>query len=172
MWLNYNFCHIGGGQTVTIVTDPAGTPVDGQPGTFDYPILTSVTLMCMETTSDGSPVTVTSYEWTATNCYTRTGGILNPCFYSLGFATGQNITSNGLLAPDAGTVTCTATIDGVDYTSDQLTLRISGEQLPSLKIYYLLDVHDLIITYQFFCMFNWCNSFNFSSGSSRYYVYS
>ena len=86
--------------------------------------------MCMATASDGSPVTVTSYEWTATNCYTRTGGVQNPCFYSVGNPTGQNVTtSSGILAPDAGTVTCTATIDGMDYTSDPLTLRVSGEQL-------------------------------------------
>ena len=134
LWLNYNFCLIGVGQTVTIVTDPAGTPVDGQPGTFDYPILTRLTLTCMATTLDGSPVTVTSYEWTAINCYTRIGGIQNPCFYGVGFATGQNITSAGLLAPDA-VVTCTATVNGMDYTSDPLTLRISGEQLQSNVIF-------------------------------------
>jgi len=40
---------------------------------------------------------------------------------------GQNITVNYLLAQDAGTVTCSATINGVSYTSDPLTLRISGE---------------------------------------------
>ena len=84
--------------------------------------------MCMATAVDGSPVTVTSYSWTASDCYTRTGGVQNPCFYSFS-ATGQTVTSSGLLAPDAGTVTCTATIDGTDYTSDPLTLRISGEQL-------------------------------------------
>ena len=85
--------------------------------------------MCMATASDGSPVTVTSYEWTATNCYTRNGGVQDPCFYSVGDLTGQNVSSTGLLAPSAGTVTCTATINGMDYTSDPLTLRISGEQL-------------------------------------------
>ena len=85
--------------------------------------------MCMATAVDGSSVTVTSYSWITTNCYTRSGGVQNPCFYSLPTATGQNVTGNELLAPDAGTVTCTATIDGMDYTSDPLTLRISGEQL-------------------------------------------
>ena len=89
----------------------------------------------MATASDGSPVTVTSYEWTATNCYTRAGGVQNPCFYSVGNPTGQNVTSSGVLAPDAGTVTCTATIDGMDYTSAPLTLRISGEQLHSNVIF-------------------------------------
>ena len=127
----FNYIYIGvDGQTVTIVTDPAGTPVDGQPGTFDYPILTRLTLMCMAIASDGSPVTVTSYSWTAINCYTRTGGVENPCFYSVGNPTGQNVTSSGgILATDAGTVTCTTTIDGMYYTSDPLKLRISGEQL-------------------------------------------
>ena len=115
-------------QNVTIVTDPAGIPVDGQPGIFDYPILTSVTLMCMATAVDGSPVTVTSYRWTASNCYTRTAGVLDPCFYNDN-PTGQNITGTDLQAVDAGTITCTVTIDGMDYTSDAVTLRISGEQL-------------------------------------------
>ena len=95
--------------------------------------------MCIATASDGSPVTVTSYSWTATNCYTRSGGIDNPCFYSVGDLTGQNVTSSGLLAPDAGTVTCTATIDGMDYTSDPLTLRISGEQLHNNVICSYID---------------------------------
>ena len=137
LWLSYNFCLIGvDGQTVTIVTDPTGTPVDGQPGTFDYPILTRPTLTCMATASDGSPVTVTSYEWTATNCYTRIGGVQNPCFYGVGNPTGQNVTSTtGITVTDAGIVTCTATIDGMDYTSDPLTLRISGEQLQSNVIF-------------------------------------
>ena len=103
-------------------------PVDGQTGTFDYPILTSVTLVCMVTAVDGSPVTVTAYSWIASNCYTRTGSVSDPCFYQAN-PTGQNITGSNLLAPDAGTVTCTAIIDGMDYTSNPLTLRISGEQL-------------------------------------------
>ena len=82
----------------------------------------------MATAADGSPAIVTSYSWTATNCYTRTGGVQDPCFYSLD-STGQNITGDDLLAPSAGTVVCTATINGMDYTSDQLSFRISGEQL-------------------------------------------
>ena len=85
--------------------------------------------MCMGTAVDGSPVTVTSYSWTASNCYNRVGGVQNPCFYSVYNPTGQNITGNDLLAPNAGTVTCTATIDGMNYASDPLKLRISGEQL-------------------------------------------
>ena len=118
---------------VTIVTDPEGTPVNGSNNTFDYPILTSVSLMCAVTTPDGSPVTATSYSWTATNCYNRTGGVRSPCFYS-GGRTGNIITGDSLLAPDAGTVTCTATIGDVNFTSDPLTLRISGKHLMHLMI--------------------------------------
>ena len=115
-------------MNVAIVTDPEGTPVSGLNNTFDYPILTSVSLLCMATTSDGSPVTVTSYSWTATNCYNHTGGVQSPCFYS-GGRTGYNITDNSLLAPDAGTVTCTVTVGSASFTSDPLTLRISGKEL-------------------------------------------
>ena len=86
--------------------------------------------MCMATAVDGSSVTVTSYSWTASDCYSRTGGVQDPCFYSVGNPTGQNIsTSTGLLTPDTGIVSCTATINGMDHTSDPLSLRISGEQL-------------------------------------------
>ena len=31
------------------------------------------------------------------------------------------------MADDAGTITCTITLDGVDYTSDPLSLHVSGE---------------------------------------------
>ena len=105
--------------------------------------MTSLTLTCLAIASDGSPATVTSYSWAATNCYTRNGGVQDPCFYSLPSATGQNITSNtGLLATGAGTVTCTATIDGIDYTSDLLTLRISGEQLYNNVIFIVRQSVD------------------------------
>ena len=116
------FSYVGvDGQTVTIVTDPAGVPVDGQNNTFDYPILTNVTLMCIATAADGSPATVTSYHWNIINCHQQ-----DACFYGQG-QTSQNITGNNLLAQDAGTVNCTATISDTNYTSDPLTLRISGE---------------------------------------------
>ena len=118
-----------GELTVTIVTDPAGIPVDGQDNTYGYPILTNVNLTCMATTADGSPATVTSYRWNAINCYNTNDGVDEPCFYSQG-ETSQSIPNSfdvALRAQDAGTVNCTATIDGTDYTSDPLTLRISGE---------------------------------------------
>ena len=118
------------GQNVIIVTDPDGIPVDGQPNTFDYPILTNVTLMCMATTTDGSPANVTSYYWIATKCYNSTDdikfSIVDPCFYN-GSHIGQNLTGTDLLAQDAGTVICIATIGDTNYTSDPLALRISGK---------------------------------------------
>ena len=86
--------------------------------------------MCIVTTADGSPANVTSYHWNVINCYSDTGDY--PCFYSQN-QTGQNITSDnlrgggGIRAQDAGTVNCTATISGTNYTSDPSTLRISGE---------------------------------------------
>ena len=120
-------CELGvDGQTVTIVTDPAGVPVDGQNNTFDYPILINITLICIVTAADGSPATVTSSYWNAVNCYRDSGDY--HCFYSQGQTRKlQNVTGNNLRANDAGTVNCTATIDGTNYTSDPLTLRISGE---------------------------------------------
>ena len=117
------------GQTVTIVTHPPGIPVDGQDNTFDYPILTNVTLMCTATTADGSPATVTSYRWNAIHCYTRSGGVEDRCFYDTN-QIGQNITGNNVRAQDVGSVHCIATVNGSDYPpSDPLTIRISGKLL-------------------------------------------
>ena len=124
-------------MNISIISNPAGTPVNGSNNTFDYPILTSVNLLCNVTTADGSPVTATSYSWTATNCYNRTGGVQSPCFYS-GSQMGTNIAGNNLLAPDAGTVTCSATIAGVDVTSDPLTLRIAGKDIFGTEWYFMV----------------------------------
>lgn len=110
---------------VTIITNPPGIPIEGQPTTFDYLILSNVTLTC-NVTADGSPIIVTSYLWNTTECYTCRGGGEDPCFYNNTF-TGKNITGNDLLAQDAVTVICTAIIGGINYTSSPLTLRISGE---------------------------------------------
>ena len=111
-------------QNINIVTDPIGLPVAGQINTFDYPILTSVTLMCRVALSNGSLATTISYNWMATDCYSNTVGGTKNCFYSSGH-TEQNFTGNDLLAKDAGTVECEVIIDE-DACYSQITLRISG----------------------------------------------
>ena len=114
--------------TVTIVSSPAGTTVSGSTNTFDYPILSSVTLTCMVTLSNGGTYTE-PYQWDTTGCYTNTAhNSDNPTCFPTGQTT-QNVTDNNLLADDAGTITCTVTVNDVDYTSDPLTLRISGEHV-------------------------------------------
>ena len=111
---------------VTIVSTPTGTPVSGSTNTFDYPILSSVTLTCIV---EPSSLTVTSYQWNTTGCYTNSKFTSsNPECFPHGQTT-QNVTGNDLNAEDAGTITCTVTISGSNYTSEQFTLRISGEQL-------------------------------------------
>jgi len=110
--------------TVTIVSNPAGTPVSGSTNTFDYPILSSVTLTCVVTSSDGSPFTVTNHQWSTTRCYTNNIHNTPTCFPT--GQTSQSVTDNNLLAEDAGTITCTVTIGGVNYNSGQFTLRVSG----------------------------------------------
>ena len=112
--------------TVTIVSNPNGIAVSGSDNTFDYPILSSVTLTCMVNPTPSSTVT---YEWDTTGCYTNskfTGS--NPECFPRGGIT-QSVTGNNLNADDAGTITCTVTINGSDYTSEPFTLRISGEQV-------------------------------------------
>jgi len=115
---------VDGQYTVTIVSTPPGTPVSGSTNTFDYPILSSVTLTCMVTSSDGTTPTVTNYQWNTAQCYTN-GRLTDPICFPAGQTT-QSITGNNLLAKDAGTITCTVIIGGADYTSGPLTLRISG----------------------------------------------
>ena len=111
--------------TVTITRSPPGTPVSGSTNTFDYPILSSVTLKCMVNPTPSSSVT---YQWNTTGCYTNSKFTpSNPQCFPHGEAT-QNVTGNDLNAEDAGTISCTAQINGVLYTSGPLTLRISGEQ--------------------------------------------
>ena len=91
--------------------------------------MSSVTLTCNVTADDGLLVTVTSYRWNTAGCYThpnRNNG--NPTCFPDGQTT-QNVTDNDVNAEDAGTITCTVTINGSNYTSGPFTLRISGEQL-------------------------------------------
>ena len=91
--------------------------------------MSSVTLTCNVTSNDESSFTVDSYKWNTTGCYTHPNfNNGNPrCF--LHGQTTQNVSGDNLNAEDAGTITCTVTISGSDYTSELFTLRISGEQL-------------------------------------------
>lgn len=85
--------------------------------------MSKVTLICIATAADGSPATYNvTYAWIHVDCYS---GSDSPCFYGHNPTT-QNITSDGLLARDAGSVICSATIDG-NLPSSAITLRISGE---------------------------------------------
>ena len=91
--------------------------------------MSSVTLTCNVTADDGLSVTIDSYQWNTAGCYTnpnRNDG--NPTCFPDGQTT-QIVTDNDVTAEDAGTITCTVTISGSDYTSGPFTLRISGEQL-------------------------------------------
>ena len=100
----------------------------------------------MVMTSDGSTFTVTNYQWDTTGCYTNTAhNSGNPTCFPTGQTT-QSITGNDLTAEDAGTITCSTTIGGVDYTSEPLTLRISG------KIYSISLTECMVDT-----VFTWLN---------------
>ena len=108
--------------TVTIMRNPTGTLVSGT--TYDYPILSNLTLTCLVTSIDGSPFTVTNYQWNTTGCFTNNAHNNPTCFPTN--QTTQNVTGNSLLAEDAGTITCTITVNGESFISKPLTLRISG----------------------------------------------
>ena len=114
------------GQTsyaATIVPDPVGTPVSG-PGiaanTFDYPILSNVTLTCMV---DPSPPASATYQWN-TACYTNDNSRGETCFPH--GQTNRIVTGYHLVAKDAGSSVCTVRIGGVDYSSALFWLRVSG----------------------------------------------
>ena len=112
-------------MNVSIVSSPKGIPVNESTNTFDYPILSNVTLTCMV-----KPIPLSAtYYWNTTGCYThpnRNSG--NPSCFPDG-QTMQSVTDDDVTAEDAGTITCIVTINGVNYTSEPFTLRISGEQL-------------------------------------------
>ena len=84
-------------------------------------MLSSVTLTCMVDPS--SPANAT-YQWNTGECFINDHHNTPTCFPT--DQTAQSVAGNNLLAEDAGTITCTVTIGGVDYTSGPLTLRISG----------------------------------------------
>ena len=124
--------HLFVAPVVTIVSSPAGTPVSGSTNTFDYPILSNVTLMCL---LDPLPVINVTYSWNTTRCYTNpnyAGG--NPRCFPNGQTT-QNVTDSDVTAEDAGTITCTVTINSYVYTSEPFTLRVSGETASMIKAF-------------------------------------
>ena len=142
--LSYCYCNniflgVNSQYTVTIVSSPAGTSVSGSTNTFDYPILSTVTLTCRVTTNNGLPCTVTSYQWNTAGCYTNSKFTpSNPQCFPHGQTT-QTVTGNDLKAEDAGTITCTATISDSEYTSEPFTLRISGEQLVYCVVTFIMS---------------------------------
>ena len=111
---------VDGQYTVTIVSTPAGTPVSGSTNTFDYPILSNVTLTCMV---DPLPPADATYRW-STSCFTNDRHTDQTCF-PVG-QTAQNVTGYHLLAEDAGFIGCAVIIGGDEYVSNVYRLRITG----------------------------------------------
>ena len=121
---NYQLNFLTIAPVAVIVSSPTGTPVSGSTNAFGYPVLSNLSLTCMV---DPLPLISVSYRWNTTRCYTHSN-------HSNGrprcFPRGQNsrvVTDDDLTAEDSGTVTCTLILDGIDYTSDPFTLRISGK---------------------------------------------
>ena len=89
--------------------------------------MSNVTLTCDVTSNNESSFNVPSYQWNTQGCYTNPNvNSCNPDCFPHGH-TMQSVTDYGVTAEDAGTITCTATINGSDHTSKPFTLRISGE---------------------------------------------
>ena len=79
--------------------------------------------------------TVDSYQWNTRECYSHPDhNSGNPTCFPTNQTT-QNVTGNNLLAEDAGTITCTATIGGVELTSGPLKLRVSGTLINAVYVF-------------------------------------
>ena len=137
--LCFYYIGVNGQYTVTIDSTPPGTAVSGSTTTFDYPILSNVTLTCMV---DPSPPAGATYRWN-TACFVNNAHNTQTCF-PFGQTT-QSVTGYHLLAEDAGNIFCTVNISGDDYSSDQFTFRVSGMRLIkfSLSCNYLCSNYNL-----------------------------
>ena len=84
-----------------------------------------------------TPSSSVTYQWNTAGCYRKARFTDNKsqCFPS--GQTSRRITGSDLIAEDAGTITCTAKINNISYTSEPFTLRISGEQL----VYYVIKLY-------------------------------
>ena len=127
--------------SVAIVSTPVGTPVNGSTNTFDYPILSNVTLTCMV---DPSPPAGATYQWNTGGCSANSRGEIR-CFPSS--QTTQSVTGYHLLAEDAGTITCNATIDDDVYVSNEFTLRVSGMSYLTYGIFFTDKCMYVIFTF-------------------------
>jgi len=78
-------------------------------------------------------IRASSYRWNTRGCY-KFSGRTPRCFAHS--QTKDTVTGFDLTARDSGTVSCTATVNNVEYTSDPLTIRISGNII-MLKYYCL-----------------------------------
>ena len=76
-----------------------------------------------------TPSSSVAYEWNTAGCYTNSRFTSTRRCFPYFERTQQSVTDDDVTAEDAGTITCTVTISGSDYTSEPFTLRISGEQL-------------------------------------------
>jgi len=110
-------------KKVVIRSSPPPVPVNGQPNIFEYPILTDVELNCDVQPSLGSPFLVRSYRWNTEGCYKDTSG--KPRCFPHGQTT-QSVKGVHLTAEDAGNYTCTVMINNYEYQSNQVMIRIQG----------------------------------------------
>ena len=110
---------------VIISSSPAGELINGS--TYDYPKSSNLSLTCLAIqiiSKDGSSSALSNFRWKNTGCSTNRRHTASTCFPTN--QTTQTVTGKNLLAEDAGTITCTVSIGGVDYTSEPFTLHISG----------------------------------------------
>jgi len=76
--------------------------------------------------SDSSQVAASSYQWNTRGCYKHPAG--NPRCFPHG-KNSHAVRGDDLKAEDAGTITCIATINKLEYESGPLTIRISGNNI-------------------------------------------
>lgn len=90
--------------------------------------MSSLSLNCLVTSSDHLPFKVSSYKWNTEECYKNSGyqsGI--PGCFPHQHPDAEIVYGTDLTAEDAGIISCTVTINNKKYTSDSITIHISGK---------------------------------------------
>ena len=96
------------------MTNPLGTPIDGNNNTYEYLVGSDLNLTCSVTPA---PPAGSEYRW---NCSTG-------CFADM--KTEQTINVTDINTMDNGSITCSFSINNVDYHSEPLNLLVSSESI-------------------------------------------
>ena len=122
-----SFSHtVEGDYSVTVIS----VPLANQSDIFEFPAGSNLTLTCMVTPT---PPSDSQFSW---SCSTG-------CFVDMEIDQSVNITE--LEVTDSGELNCSVIIDDVEYTSESVELRVTGECniWPDRRTFLILKVYFL-----------------------------